>query len=99
MSTEKRVFQILDEMNQADMASGTGTVGICNQQVSAVKTKQGGLITMGVPPEIFHEIVFNSTKQIVLLVIDKAAYEKTKADTHGNSSHRTNTTTGSTSTS
>lgn len=70
-----RPFQAFDMMNVADEKSGTATLGLCNSFVEARTVKQGGLITMGVPPELVHAAL-NGTKTFVLLAIDYTEYKK-----------------------
>ena len=69
------MFQVFDEMNANDEAKGTSTLGICNTMVEGKKVKQGGLITMGVPEEVLVDI-FTGKKQPLLIILDKAEYEK-----------------------
>lgn len=74
---EKRMFQILDEMNLDDEKNKTGNVAICNAFVSANKVKAGGHVTMGVPESVLMDLVFNKGNKIpILIIIDKAEYDK-----------------------
>jgi hypothetical protein len=72
----KRMFQILDEMNVSDVDNNTATVGICNQLVEAKTAKGGGHVTIGVPAAVVTGLLFDKNKIPILLIIDKAEYER-----------------------
>lgn len=75
----KRLFQILDEMNIKDGENHTQTVAISNSLVEAKSCKQGGLITMGVDHLRLQQLALDGENHIaLLLVIDKKEYEKIK---------------------
>jgi len=74
---EKRLFQILDEMNQQDEANKTQMVAICNSFISADKVKDGAKIGMGAPEEMLYEIM-NGKKIPILVLVDKEEYFKRK---------------------
>lgn len=77
MKNEKRMFQILDEMNQDDSTNGTAMVAISNSFISADTVKAGAKIAMGAPVEYLFEIA--SDKKIPLLIlVDKEEYFKRK---------------------
>lgn len=70
------MFQILDEMNVADGENGTAHLGVCDSFVETRMAKGGGHVTMGVPASVVHDLVFKKDKAVILLIIDKAEYEK-----------------------
>lgn len=70
-----RVFEILDKLNVRDSLQGSRLVGVSNNFVSANKAKQGAHVTMGVEEICLHQIM-NDEAIVVLLVIDKKAYEE-----------------------
>ena len=72
----KRLFQILDEMNQNDEKNNTATLGVCNSFVGTQKTKQGGTVTMGVPESVVMDLFLGNGKVPILLIVDKAEYDK-----------------------
>lgn len=81
MSNKKRMFQILDEMNVSDTENDTALVGVCNQITNVQRTKQGGLITIGVPAEVVNKAmdkVLNGGNDvaIILLAIDMKEYRR-----------------------
>lgn len=77
MEKEKRLFQVLDEMNQADTENKTRTVAISNTMLRCKTVKAGGEITMGADNKSLVDLV--SDKAIaILVVIDRAEYEKFK---------------------
>lgn len=71
------MFQVFDEMNRNDEVNKTATIGLCPGMLQADKTKEGGRITMGVPPDTFMKIISGELKP-VLLVIDMKEYERVK---------------------
>jgi len=72
---KKNVFDVFKEMNANDEANGTATLGMCPTLVRADKTKAGGHVTMGIPGEELINIM-NGTKFPVLLLLDKAEYQR-----------------------
>lgn len=74
---KKRLFQVLDEMNQEDEANKTQMVAISNSFISADKVKGGAKIAMGAPEEMLYEIM-NYKKIPLLILIDKEEYFKRK---------------------
>lgn len=75
--TEKRLFQVLDEMNQHDTENKTALIGLCNQLISGDKVKGGAKISMGAPEGALHDIMSGKTIPILLL-INKEEYFKRK---------------------
>lgn len=75
----KRMFQILDEMNVADGENKTDNVAVSGHLVRADKAKGGAHIVMGVPEKYLYDIMADNKKSVILLVIDKKEYEKIKA--------------------
>lgn len=76
----KRLFQILDEMNVKDTEKGTALVGVNNAFVGAQKAKGGGHVTMGVPESVIMDLLFNKNKIPILLIIDKEEYDRIKKE-------------------
>ena len=75
-----RLFEILDKLNQADSENGTSHLGVCNQVVSVDKNGDNGSVKIGIPGNTAQEIILNGDeKAILLLIIDRAEYEKIKA--------------------
>lgn len=72
---KKRVFQILDEMNQNDTANKTATVALCNEMVEAKTAKGGGHVTMGVPAEVITQL-FTGDRIAILMIVDKKEYNR-----------------------
>lgn len=75
--SEKRLFQVLDEMNVNDEVNKTATCGCCFDLVAANKVKEGGHVTMGVPTEAVLKI-FLGEYQPILILLDKKEYERIK---------------------
>lgn len=71
----KRPFQIIDEMNQADEANKTSLVALCPDMIGANTAKGGGHVTMGVPVEVIHQLM-NNERIAILLVLDKQEYDR-----------------------
>jgi hypothetical protein len=80
---EKRMFQILDEMNVNDINNGTATLGVCYDFISASKVKAGGHVTIGVPENIIMDMIFEKNRIPILLIVDKAEYDKVKNNLPG----------------
>jgi hypothetical protein len=76
---EKRLFQVLDIMNQNDDKNKTATCGCCFVMVAANKVKAGGHVTMGVPEEAVMKI-FLGEYQPMLVLLDMKEYERIKAE-------------------
>lgn len=74
---EKRLFQILDEMNVGDDENKTANCGVCNAFLSAQSSKAGARITMGAPIEAINNIGNGETIPILLLINSKE-YERIK---------------------
>ncbi len=76
---DKRLFQILDEMNVADGENNTAHLQVLTDLVSARTAKGGGHVTMGAPSGVINNLVFNEGKYItLLLIIKRDEYEKAK---------------------
>jgi hypothetical protein len=71
----KRLFQVLDEMNQNDDVNKTATCGCCFDMVAANKVKQGGHVTMGVPTEAVIKILIGEYKPMLVL-LDMKVYNQ-----------------------
>ena len=78
---EKRLFQILDEMNVKDEKEKTAFVGANYAFVGAQKAKGGGHVTMGVPESVVMDLLFNKNKIPILLIVDLEEYERVKKAT------------------
>lgn len=76
---EKRMFQILDEMNINDEKNNTAHLGVCDYLVQANTARGGGHVTMGVPASVVHDLVMGNNKTAILLIIDKSEYDKIKS--------------------
>ena len=74
---EKRLFEVLDEMNRLDIEKNTQALKIANAFVESKLTKQGTLITMGATADISIDLL-NNKSMVLLLIIDKEAYNKLK---------------------
>ena len=74
---ERRLFQVLDEMNQDDVKNNSRLVAISNNFISADKIKQGSKIAMGADEQTLLDVV--SGKYIpILIFVDKEEYFKRK---------------------
>lgn len=71
----KRLFQVLDEMNVSDMEKGTRLVSVSGNFISADKVKQGTKVSMGSDDSSLFGIM-NDKLIPVLLLIDKETYLK-----------------------
>ncbi len=73
--SKKRLFEVLDEMNQEDAENGTRLVSVSYNFVAGDKVKQGAKITMGIELSGLMDIM--SDKVIpALILIDKEEYFK-----------------------
>lgn len=75
--SNKRLFQVLDEMNVNDEANKTETCACCFDLVGANKVKVGGHVTMGVPTEAVLKILLGEY-QPMLVLLDKKVYHRLK---------------------
>lgn len=73
--SNKRLFQVLDEMNVNDEANKTATCACCFDLVEAKTAKGGGHVTMGVPAEVITRM-FLGEVQPILLLLDKNEYHR-----------------------
>lgn len=73
----KRLFELLDQMNQEDSKNGTQNVAVCNQFISADKVKAGTVIKMGAPEKYIFDIM-NEKVIPLLILVDKAEFFKLK---------------------
>lgn len=64
----KRLFQVLDEMNVNDEKNKTATCACCFDLVGANKVKAGGHVTMGVPTEAVLKILLGEYKPMLVLL-------------------------------
>lgn len=72
---EKRLFQVLDEMNVHDIENGTRLISLHPDLVSADKCKQGTRVTMGAHEGAALDIL-NGKLMPVLMLVDKEEYFK-----------------------
>lgn len=72
---KRRLFEVLDEMNQEDAEKGTRLVSVSYNFVSGDKVKQGAKITMGTELSGLMDI-WNEKVIPVLLLVDKDEYFK-----------------------
>lgn len=73
----KRLFEILDEMNQFDTKHDTRLVEVSNNLISAEKVKGGVKVSMGAPEATLINLL-DGTKIPLLLMVDKETYFKLK---------------------
>ena len=72
----KRLFEILDEMNVADSEDNGARVAICPDMVSCDSGhKSGGRVTMGIPHSLSIEAL-HGKRIFVLLAIDMEEYKR-----------------------
>ena len=72
---EKRMFLILDEMNQADEKNKTRMVEVGTEFIRADKVKQGASISMGMPESALFDLA-SGKKIAVLILLDQEEYFK-----------------------
>ena len=72
---KKRLFEVLDEMNLADVENGTRLVSLSNILISADKVKQGASIKMGADEQCLYDLM-NGKAIAILLIVDKEEYHK-----------------------
>lgn len=72
---KKRLFQILDEMNQSDIQNNTRLVSVSTSLISADKIKQGSKISMGSDDQAVMDI-FTDKYIPVLILVNKEEYDK-----------------------
>ena len=76
--SNKRLFQVFDEMNVNDGVNNTATCACCFDMVDARTAKGGGNVTMGVPDEAIIKIMNNEYKPIMIL-LDYNEYKRLEA--------------------
>lgn len=74
-SGKKRIFEILDQMNQNDSENNTRTVVISSTLISLDKVKQGCKISMGVDDQTMHDVL-NEKVISLYIAVDKEVYDK-----------------------
>jgi len=74
---KKRLFQVLDDMNQSDTENQTRSLQLANAFISGRTIKQGAVIEMGVESSCLVDIMSGKSMPI-LLIIDKEDYFKRK---------------------
>ncbi|MCY1720197.1 hypothetical protein OU798_07575 [Prolixibacteraceae bacterium Z1-6] len=74
---QKRLFQILDEMNQSDIANGTRMVSISPNFISGDKVKQGAKICMGTDEAALMEL-FTHKSIPLLIIVNSEEYNRLK---------------------
>lgn len=73
----KRLFEILDIMNQSDYENKTELVKVSNTMTYAYSARQGGIISMGVDKQTLMDLSIQKSIAI-LVVVDKEEYFKLK---------------------
>lgn len=76
--SNKRLFQVLDEMNVNDEKNKTATCACCFDLVEAKTAKGGAHIVMGVPTDALHKIMLNEYKPMLVL-LDMKEYRRIEA--------------------
>lgn len=76
---KKRLFQILDEMNQSDIENNTRLVSVSTSLISADKIKQGSKICMGSDEQAVMDI-FTDKYIPVLILVNKEEFDKLKKE-------------------
>ena len=77
----KRLFEILDQMNIQDTENGTMNIQLCPNFVSADYSKKinGTKVTMGIPGNIVFDL--ETDKLIpVLLLVNREEYDKLQSE-------------------
>ena len=72
---KKRLFEVLDDMNQSDTENKTKMVAVSNYFVSGNKAKGGAHITMGVEESSLLDLLGGKCIAL-LIVVDKDEYLK-----------------------
>lgn len=75
---QKRMFEILDEMNLEDTDKGTRLVSISTSFISADKVKQGAKISIGADEQALYDLM-NDKVVPLLVLVDKEEYFKRRA--------------------
>lgn len=73
--SNKRLFQVLDEMNVNDEKNKTASCACCFDLVEAKTAKGGAHVIMGVPAEALHKIMINEYKPMLVL-LDYEEYKR-----------------------
>lgn len=73
----KRLFQVLDEMNQLDSENNTRLLAVSNAFISADKVRQGTKICMGADESAVIDIM-NDEVIPILLLVNKKKYQELK---------------------
>jgi len=74
---KKRLFEVLDDMNQSDTENKTRLLQLSNAFVSGKTVRQGAVIEMGVEASCLVDILAQKSIPI-LLIVDKEDYFKRK---------------------
>jgi hypothetical protein len=74
---KKRMFQVLDEMNQDDTKNKTAMVAVSGHFISGDKTKQGAKISIGAEEGALFDIAADKVIPLLILV-NKEEYFKRK---------------------
>jgi len=74
---KKRLFEVLDDMNQSDTENKTRLLQLSNAFVSGKTVSQGAVIEMGVEASCLVDILAKKSIPI-LLIVDKEDYFKRK---------------------
>lgn len=75
----KRLFQVLDELNQLDEKNGTALVGVCSEVVAVNKNGHNGTVTIGVPGEVAQKLILERRDmRLILCIVDGKTYDEIK---------------------
>lgn len=75
----KRLFQILDKLNQLDEKNGTANVGLLPDIIAVNAYTKHGDIKIGLPIDVAQKLTLHPTRyRAVLLVINMDVYEANK---------------------
>lgn len=85
---KKRIFEILDEMNQLDTENKTRLLAVSNNLISAAKTREGARIIMGMDDQSLWDISEDDAFPILLIVNKRKYKELTKAVERSDSKSR-----------
>ena len=72
---KKRLFQVLDDMNQADIENGTEILAVSSNFISIDKVKAGAKLCMGVPEKAIYDMMDDKFMPI-LIIVDREEYTK-----------------------
>ncbi|MEM1337286.1 MAG: hypothetical protein AAGF96_06025 [Bacteroidota bacterium] len=77
---KKRLFQVLDEMNQEDAEKGTKMVSVSSSFVRGNKVSQGAEITIGTEFSGLMDLWDDKVIPVLLLIDKKEYFKRTKSN-------------------